>query len=47
MPISDDDLQSEYRFDYRKARFNRFAVKDNVGKLKYEPIEGRLTKSAL
>ncbi|MGG6239452.1 hypothetical protein ACQ4N7_12560 [Nodosilinea sp. AN01ver1] len=33
MPSSEDDLQPEYRFDYQKAKPNRFAVR-NVEKLK-------------
>ena len=33
IPPSDDDLQPEYRFDYRKAKPNRFAA-GNVAKLK-------------
>jgi hypothetical protein len=31
---SDDDLQPEYRFDYRKAKPNRFAAGNNVERLK-------------
>ena len=34
IPPSNDDLQPEYRFDYRKAKPNRFAVGNNVEKLK-------------
>lgn len=29
-----DDLQPEYRFDYRKAKPNRFAAGNHVEKLK-------------
>ncbi|WP_240966462.1 hypothetical protein [Nodosilinea sp. P-1105] len=34
MPPSEDDLQPEYRFDYQKAKPNRFAVGHDVEKLK-------------
>ena len=34
MPIPKDDLQPEYRFDYRKAKPNRFAAENNIEKLK-------------
>nr|WP_225886919.1 hypothetical protein [Nodosilinea nodulosa] len=34
MPSSEDDLQPEYRFDYQKAKPNRFAVRNDVEKLK-------------
>ncbi|MEY3299056.1 MAG: hypothetical protein RLZZ597_2316 [Cyanobacteriota bacterium] len=34
MPISEDDLQPEYRFDYREVKPNRFAVGKNVEKVK-------------
>lgn len=34
MPSSEDDLQPEYRFDYQKAKPNRFALGDDVDKLK-------------
>jgi hypothetical protein len=31
---SDDDLMPEYRFDYQKAKSNRFADRQNQDKLK-------------
>jgi hypothetical protein len=34
IPPSGDDLQPEYRFDYQKAKPNRFAVGNSVEKLK-------------
>lgn len=34
MPNPEDDLQPEYRFDYQKAKPNRFAVRNDVEKLK-------------
>ncbi|MBE9156067.1 hypothetical protein IQ265_04355 [Nodosilinea sp. LEGE 06152] len=34
MPSSEDVLQPEYRFDYPKAKPNRFAVGNDVKKLK-------------
>ncbi|QQE65101.1 hypothetical protein GFS31_17860 [Leptolyngbya sp. BL0902] len=34
MPICDNNLQPEYRFDYQKAKPNRFAVGNSVEKLK-------------
>lgn len=34
IPLSDDDLQPEYRFDYRKAKPNRFVAGNHVEKLK-------------
>lgn len=34
MPSSEDDLQPEYRFDYQKAKPNRFAIRNDVEKLK-------------
>jgi hypothetical protein len=34
MSTPEDDLQPEYRFDYQKAKPNRFAIENNVEKLK-------------
>ncbi|MGF1571067.1 MAG: hypothetical protein ACFCVD_23820 [Nodosilinea sp.] len=39
MPSSEDDLQPEYRFDYQKAKPNRFAVRNDVEKLKVVVLE--------
>lgn len=34
MPNPEDDLQPEYRFDYQKAKPNRFAARNQAENLK-------------
>jgi hypothetical protein len=44
IPPSDDDLQPEYRFDYRKAKPNRFAAGNNVEKLKVVVLDDNVAQ---
>jgi hypothetical protein len=40
MYTPEDDLQPDYRFDYQKAKPNRFVVRNDAEKLKVVVLEG-------
>ncbi|MEH2210146.1 hypothetical protein [Nostoc sp.] len=42
---SDDELQAEYRFDYQKAKPNRFASRSGTQQLTVVVLDGRRCSS--